>query len=51
MTVQANISAIKRQAAYSGANRRLEFHKRRQYFIRVHNETVALAAIRIGKHC
>jgi len=30
------------------ANRRFEFHKRSQLFIRVHNETLAVAAMRIS---
>ena len=30
-----------------GANRRFEFHKRSQPFLRVHNETLSVAAIRV----
>jgi hypothetical protein len=29
------------------ANRRFEFQKRRQYFIRTHNETFSVAAMRV----
>jgi hypothetical protein len=31
-----------------GANRRFEFDKRRQFFIRSHNETLSVAAIRVS---
>jgi hypothetical protein len=54
--VQPNISAAERQAGAqsrlslrlklrcSGANRRFQFHKRRQLFIRAHNEPLPVAA-------
>jgi len=41
MTVQA----IKRQAACGGANRRFQFHKRSQLFIRTHNEAFSVVAV------
>jgi hypothetical protein len=31
-----------------GANRRLQFNKRSQLFIRVHNETLCVVAMRIN---
>jgi hypothetical protein len=48
MPVQPNISAIKRQAHWGGANRRFKFHKRSQLFIRTHNETFSVVAMRVS---
>jgi hypothetical protein len=57
MTVQPNISAAERQAGAQsglslhlnlrcgGANRRFQFHKCRQLFIRSHDETASIAAM------
>jgi hypothetical protein len=44
MTVQPNISTIKRQAARGGANRRFQFHKRGQLFFGSRKETLPIAA-------
>ena len=33
----------------SSANRRFQFHKRGQLFIRMHNETLSVVAMRISK--
>jgi hypothetical protein len=33
---------------WPGANRRFEFDKRSQLFIRVHNETLSVAAMRVS---
>jgi hypothetical protein len=30
------------------ANRRFEFHKRRQLFLRAHNETLSVVAMRVS---
>jgi len=48
MTVQANIFAIKRQAACGGANRRFQFHKRSQLFFGSRNETLSVVAMRVN---
>jgi hypothetical protein len=48
MNVHVNISAIKRQAACSGTNRRFQIQKRSQYFIRMHNETLSVIPMCIG---
>jgi hypothetical protein len=32
-------------------NRRFKFHKRRQLFIRTHNETLSVAAMRVEMSC
>jgi hypothetical protein len=39
--------AVKHNRAAT-ANRRFEFDKRRQLFIRTHNKTLSIAAVRIG---
>jgi hypothetical protein len=48
MTVQANISAIKRQAACGGPNRRFQFHERGQLFFGSRNETLSVVAMRVN---
>ncbi len=57
MTVHPNISAAKRQAGAQsrlslrvnvrcgGANRRFQFQKRRQLFLRVRNEPLSVVAV------
>jgi hypothetical protein len=59
MLVQPNISAAERQAGAQSrlslrvnlrcgrANRRFQFHEPRQFFIRVHNEPLSVAAMRV----
>jgi hypothetical protein len=42
-----NLANLSNQFAVS-AHRRFEFNKRRQLFIGVHNETLSVAAMRIG---
>ena len=41
-----NHTSLSRQFAVS-TNRRLEFHKRSQLFIRAHNETLSIVAMRV----
>jgi len=41
-----NLASLSRQFAAS-SNRRLQFHKRSQLFIRVHNEPLSVAAMRV----
>ena len=36
--------------ALDGTNRRFEFHKRSQLFIRTHNETLAIVAMCVGSN-
>jgi hypothetical protein len=42
-----NAANLSNQFAAS-ANRRFEFHKRRQFLIRTHNEMLSIVAMRIG---
>ena len=42
-----NLACLSRQLA-AGANRRFEFQKRSQLFIRVHNEALTVAAMRVS---
>jgi len=42
-----NLACLSRQLAAS-ANHRFEFQKRRQLFIRTHNVTLSIAAMRVG---
>jgi hypothetical protein len=52
------LASLSRQFAVT-PNHRFEFHKRRQLFIRVHNETLSVVALRVsdkdrspaGIHC
>jgi hypothetical protein len=41
------LASLSRKLAVS-ADRRLQFHKRRQLFIRMHNETLPVVAVRIS---
>jgi len=36
-----------RESSANGANRRFKFHKRRQQFIRTHNERLSVVAMRV----
>jgi hypothetical protein len=38
----------RRLILFDGANHRFEFYKRRHFFIRVHNKTLAVVAVRVS---
>ena len=42
-----SLGAAKSSCGSGSANRRLQFHKRSQLFIRTHNETLAVVAMRV----
>jgi hypothetical protein len=44
----AKITAASQDQFASGATRRFEFHKRSQYFIRVHDETFPIVAVSVS---
>jgi hypothetical protein len=48
ITLVQETGSIKRQAVRGGANRRFKFHKRGQLFLRMHNETLSVAAMRVN---